>query len=86
MVLRRISSKRHMDMRCSTRSYLVFWSEARREQSSSPEVCTVVKGQVYKKNVPQELTSHVVKFATSKPEDRLRTIQQGSGMWILVSG
>ncbi|KIM87566.1 hypothetical protein PILCRDRAFT_815121 [Piloderma croceum F 1598] len=44
------------------------------------EVCTVVEGQIYKKKVPQELTSHVVKFATSKPEDRLRTIKQGSGM------
>jgi eukaryotic translation initiation factor 2C len=49
------------------------------------EVCTVVEGQIYKKKVPQELTSHVVKFATCKPEDRLRTIQQGSGMRAPVS-
>jgi hypothetical protein len=85
MVLRRITSKRHTDMRCSTRSYLVFWLEARRAIVFPTEVCTVVEGQIYKKKVPQELTSHVVKFATSKPEDRLATIQQGSGMRVLVS-
>ena len=85
MVLRRITSKRHTDMRCSTCSYLVFWLEARRAIIFPTEVYMVVEGQIYKKKVPQELTSHVVKFATSKPEDWLMTIQQGSSMRVLVS-
>jgi eukaryotic translation initiation factor 2C len=43
------------------------------------EVCTIIEGQIYKKKVPPESTPEVVKFATSKPDQRLATIQQGGG-------
>jgi eukaryotic translation initiation factor 2C len=38
------------------------------------EVCTIISGQMYKKQVPQDMTPKVVKFASNRPQERLDTI------------
>ncbi|KZT11426.1 Piwi-domain-containing protein [Laetiporus sulphureus 93-53] len=41
------------------------------------EVCKIAPGQLYKKKIPQALTSEFVRFATQRPDRRLDAIRQG---------
>ncbi|KAG8963838.1 hypothetical protein FRC03_002522 [Tulasnella sp. 419] len=41
------------------------------------ELCTVVRGQLMRKQVPQDLTSQVVEFSTMRPQARLQSIMNG---------
>lgn len=41
------------------------------------EVCTVIPGQIMRKQVPPEKTASVLEFATKKPEARLESIVNG---------
>ncbi|CAL1700780.1 unnamed protein product [Somion occarium] len=44
------------------------------------ELCTVVPGQIMRKQVPPEKTKDVLEFATKKPADRLASIRNGLGV------
>jgi eukaryotic translation initiation factor 2C len=44
------------------------------------ELCTVLPGQIMRKQVPPEKTKDVLDFATMKPSDRLRSIKNGLGV------
>jgi len=44
------------------------------------ELCTVLPGQIMRKQVPPEKTKDVLEFATMKPADRLRSIKNGLGV------
>jgi eukaryotic translation initiation factor 2C len=41
------------------------------------ELCTVLAGQLVKKEIPDEKKSDLVAFATMKPKDRLVSIRKG---------
>jgi eukaryotic translation initiation factor 2C len=41
------------------------------------EICTVIPGQIMRKQVPPEKTKDVLDFATQKPEARLNSIKKG---------
>lgn len=44
------------------------------------EVCVVPPGQIMKRQVPHELTSRVLEFATKVPSERLASIRKGLGV------
>ncbi|KAK7695892.1 hypothetical protein QCA50_000531 [Cerrena zonata] len=44
------------------------------------ELCTVVEGQIMRKQVPSETTREVLEFSTKKPSDRLASIARGLGV------
>ena len=39
------------------------------------ELCEIVPGQPFRRRIPQQLQSDFLRFATQKPEQRLRDIQ-----------
>ncbi len=43
------------------------------------EFCTIQPGQIYKKKLPNHLTSEMVGFATISPDDRYRAITSSGG-------
>ena len=49
------------------------------------ELCTVVEGQIMRKQVPPEKTRDVLSFATKKPSDRLASIARGLGVRVPLS-
>lgn len=44
------------------------------------EVCTVVAGQIMRRQVPPEKTKDVLDFATKRPDQRLASIRNGLGV------
>lgn len=41
------------------------------------EVCTILPGQMMKKQIPPDLVPHILKFSTKKPDERLNSIVAG---------
>ncbi|KAG8684639.1 hypothetical protein FRC09_015261, partial [Ceratobasidium sp. 395] len=41
------------------------------------EVCEILPGQMMKKQIPQDLVPHILKFSTKKPDERLNSIVAG---------
>ena len=43
------------------------------------EFCRIVPGQLFKKKIPPQLQAEFLKFATQRPDQRLRAIQKAVG-------
>lgn len=48
------------------------------------EICTVVPGQIVRKELPEMYRTKMVEFSTKKPQDRLESIKEGLQASILT--
>ena len=53
----------------------IFGVRIGRDAVIPAELCEVVPGQLYKKKIPADMSATFVKFATQRPDARLRSIQ-----------
>lgn len=57
--------------------HLTFYFKLSKKAWVPLERCTVIQGHPMRKAVPQESVKEVIRFLSSRPEERLNSIRQG---------